>query len=138
MFFVSPITKTCTVPVQIGTMVYNRVKARRAGRQTSAQPGRAGIVERMILSTVGAALHPNLISLFQLAAQVPSNKINATESTDQLIWTALVERSPGRQSWVGLESKKSPVRTAENHRAIVRCSFSDLSVSQVWVHIGRQ
>ena len=31
---ISPVTKTCSVPVQIGTMVDNRVKARRADRQT--------------------------------------------------------------------------------------------------------
>jgi hypothetical protein len=33
-----------------------------------------------------------------------SNKINATGSTNPLIWTALAELSPGRQSWAKFET----------------------------------
>src|ERR1700733_3986407 len=43
-----------------------------------------------------------------------SNKINATGSTNPLIWTALAENSPGRQSWVSHIPTSSPVGTAEN------------------------
>ena len=36
-----------------------------------------------------------------------SNKINAIGSTNPLIWTALAECSPGRQSWVGWDAEQS-------------------------------
>jgi hypothetical protein len=93
-------------------------------RQTSAQPGRAGYQWMMITSAVGAAPFASAmthtpkqrLNVANSAALLPqpdshrigrgtnsSNKLNATESTNQLIWTALVELSPGRQSWVGCE-----------------------------------
>jgi hypothetical protein len=43
-----------------------------------------------------------------------SNKINTPESIKQLIWTALAENSPGRQSWVNFHTETSPAGTAEN------------------------
>jgi hypothetical protein len=43
-----------------------------------------------------------------------SNKINPTESSNPLIWTALAVLSPGRQSWVGVERTTTPIGTAGN------------------------
>ena len=37
-----------------------------------------------------------------------SNKINAAGSTNPVIWTALAESSPGRESWVRLEPGTVP------------------------------
>jgi hypothetical protein len=58
--------------------------------------------------------YPNLILLVTGRSTSLANKINATESTIPLIWTALAESSPGRQSWVYIPTATSPARTAES------------------------
>jgi len=54
--------------------------------------------------------YPNLILLVTGRSTNLANKINATESTIPLIWTALAESSPGRQSWVYIPTATSPAR----------------------------
>jgi hypothetical protein len=60
-----------------------------------------------------------------------SNKINATESTNQLIWTALAESSPGCNHGLGWRERISPAGTAENDSEPV------LSWPSVGVFTGR-
>jgi hypothetical protein len=67
----------------------------------------------MTPSTVGAALALLPQSDFAITGRGASlsNKFNATVSTIPLIWTALAENDPGRQSWANLD--RTPMLTSD-------------------------
>jgi hypothetical protein len=123
--FVSPVTKTCTVPVEIGAMVYNRAKARRAD-PPNVSPARKGWVSE------GKPEHRRCGTLPQPHFAIPgrgtssSNKINATKSLCEQVrgFRAALEggadAQPERLSWLAEMQQRVISRNRFSVREVAR------------------